>query len=69
MQLSWDIVVYLLGIAVTWGSVLARLKALEKKMDRHNNLVERMVAVEASAKSAHHRLDENRDEAREAMAK
>ena len=25
---------------------------------KHNNLVERMVAVEQSAKSAHHRIDE-----------
>ena len=34
-----------------------RLKSLEGKVDKHNHLVERMVAVEASTKSAHHRLD------------
>ena len=31
---------------------------LEKKVSKHNNLVERMVKVEASAKSAHHRIDD-----------
>lgn len=41
-----DLVVYLLGLAVVWGSLLQRVNALEKKMDKHNNLVERMVAVE-----------------------
>lgn len=38
-----------------------RLIQLEKKVDKHNCLVERMAAVEASAKSAHHRLDELAD--------
>lgn len=38
-----------------------RLIQLEKKVDKHNHLVERMVAVEQSAKSAHHRLDELAD--------
>jgi hypothetical protein len=35
-----------------------RLEQLERKVEKHNNLVERMVAVEQSAKSAHHRIDE-----------
>jgi len=30
----------------------------EEKVKKHNNLVERMALVEASSKSAHHRLDE-----------
>lgn len=34
-----------------------RIEQLEKKVDRHNNLVERMVVVEQSTKSAHHRID------------
>ena len=33
------------------------LTTLSERVDQHNHLVERMVAVEASAKSAHHRLD------------
>lgn len=39
-----------------------RIEQLEKKVDKHNGLVERMVAVEQSAKSAHHRLDELAEE-------
>ncbi len=35
-----------------------RLEQLEKKVEKHNNLVERMVAVEARSKSNTHRLDE-----------
>lgn len=31
---------------------------LSQRVDKHNNLVERMALVEASAKSAHKRIDE-----------
>lgn len=31
---------------------------LERKQDKHNNLIERMVIVEQSTKSAHHRIDD-----------
>ena len=34
-----------------------RIEQLEKKVEKHNNLVERMVKVEESTKSAHHRID------------
>ena len=34
-----------------------QIKRLEEKQDKHNNLVERMVKVEESTKSAHKRLD------------
>ena len=34
-----------------------RISALEKKVEKHNNLVERMAKVEQSAKSAHRRID------------
>lgn len=36
-----------------------RMDELEKKVSKHNNLVERMVKVEASTKSAHHRIDDH----------
>lgn len=39
-----------------------RIDQLEKKVDKHNHLVERMVVVEQSAKSAHRRLDEIKEE-------
>lgn len=39
-----------------------RIEELEKKVAKHNNLVERMACAEASVKSAHHRIDELREE-------
>ncbi|WP_276934081.1 hypothetical protein [Dielma fastidiosa] len=35
------------------------LAILSDRVDKHNNLVERMALVEASTKSAHKRLDEH----------
>lgn len=35
-----------------------RFNKVEEKQDKHNNLIERMVRVEASSKSAHKRGDE-----------
>lgn len=35
-----------------------RIEQLEKKVEKHNQLSERMIVVEQSTKSAHHRLDE-----------
>lgn len=34
------------------------IKTLSNRVDKHNNLVERMAKVEDSAKSAHHRITE-----------
>jgi hypothetical protein len=52
-----QIIMYIITAAFTAGTILYRIKALEKKVEKHNGLVERMVVVEQSAKSAHHRLD------------
>ena len=71
--MSEAVIVAALGFAGTLtGAYLAnrktsaliayRLEQLEKKVDKHNSLVERMVKVEESAKSAHHRLDEHFEE-------
>lgn len=53
----------------TFGGILAanrltvyRIEQLEKTVSKHNNLVERMFSVESSVKSAHHRIDELREE-------
>lgn len=34
-----------------------RIGELSARVEKHNNLIERMVVVEQSTKSAHHRLD------------
>jgi hypothetical protein len=57
-----QIIVYLFSAGMTIGTVLWRIKELEKKVDKHNCLVERMVVVEESAKNAHHRISELREE-------
>jgi tetrahydromethanopterin S-methyltransferase subunit G len=57
-----QIAVYLISAFMTGSTILWRIKELEKKVEKHNGLVERMVAVEQSCKSAHHRIDEIRKE-------
>lgn len=57
MELSMDLVIYLLGLAATAGTILARIGSLEKKVDKHNGLIERMYVVEERSKSNTHRLD------------
>lgn len=49
-----------LYVAFKLGKFEEKLNGLEKKQEKHNNLVERMVRVEDSCKSAHKRLDDFR---------
>ncbi|MCI7814165.1 MAG: hypothetical protein SO016_05125 [Lachnospiraceae bacterium] len=48
----------LLGIMTANRLTNYRIEQLEEKVKQHNNLVERMIKVEESTKSAHHRIDE-----------
>lgn len=52
------VVIQALYIAFKIGRFEEKLDTLEKKQDRHNNLIERMVRVEDSVKSAHKRIDD-----------
>ena len=54
----------LAGIMTANKLTTYRIEQLEEKVKKHNNLVERMVIVEQSTKSAHHRIDglERREE-------
>jgi tryptophan synthase alpha subunit len=47
---------------ITGSKIVYRIDQLEKKVEKHNSLVERMVVVEQSCKSAHHRIDEMKGE-------
>ena len=47
----------LFGVLASARLTNYRIEQLEKRVEKHNNLIERMTAVEASVKSAHHRLD------------
>lgn len=46
---------------IVGSKVVYRIDLLEKKVDKHNDLIERMTRAEESTKSAHHRIDEMRD--------
>lgn len=46
-----------LGVLASNKLVNYRIQQLEKKVEKHNNLVERMVLVEAAVKSVDHRLE------------
>lgn len=59
-----QILVYAVSFGTMYGSFKARLNGLEKKLDGFNDTQERIAAVEASAKQAHHRIDELREELR-----
>ena len=49
--------VYAVTIGSFAGAVLSRLKNIEKDQAKHNGVLERLVVVEQSTKSAHKRLD------------
>lgn len=57
-----QMVVYALSFGTVYGTITQRLKNLEQKVDKHNNVVERTFRLEESTKSAHHRIDEIREE-------
>lgn len=46
------------GIMASNKLVIYRIQQLEKKVDKHNNVIERMTIVEQSLKSAHKRIDD-----------
>lgn len=50
--------VFLGGLAMAIKYIEKQIARLEEKQDKHNCLIERMVKVEESTKSAHRRLDE-----------
>ena len=56
-----QILVYLISISSLGGAILTRISALEKKVEKHNNLIERMYRCEESLKSVHKRVDELRE--------
>lgn len=55
------VVIQALYIAYKIGRFEEKLNMLSVKQDKHNNLIERMVHVEESVKSAHHRINDIED--------
>lgn len=57
MGILLTVVIQALYIAYKIGKFEQKLETLDRKQDKHNSLIERMVRVEDSVKSAHKRLD------------
>ncbi len=49
-QFMIQIVAYAVSIGCLYGAISTRLKVLEKKVDLHNHLVDRMYKVESKIK-------------------
>lgn len=55
-EFAVQIATYIGTFGIVYGGLSARLKELEKKMDKHNSLIERMYAVEGKVETACERL-------------
>ena len=55
-EFAIQIATYIGTFGIVYGGLSARLKELEKKMDKHNSLIERMYAVEGKVESACERI-------------
>lgn len=69
MQYIIEIIIALIAFAGTCtGAVMAnsksiyRIEQLEKKVEKHNNVVERMAVAENTLKSQQHQIDEIKEE-------
>lgn len=62
MGILLTVVIQALYIAYKIGKFEEKLNTIEKKQDKHNNIIERVYHLEDSAKSAHHRIDEIKKE-------
>ena len=58
LSLAGTLIGSLAGIMTANKLTNYRIGKLEEKVNKHNSLIERMVVVEQSTKSAHHRIDE-----------
>ncbi len=48
-----QILIYAVSFGVVYGQITTRIKYLEQKVDKHNQVVERMAVAERDIKSAH----------------
>lgn len=58
LSLVGTLVGSLAGILAANKMTNFRLEQLEKRVEKHNNVVERMAVAENAIQAAHHRLDE-----------
>lgn len=53
------VIVQALYIAFKMGQLEQKIVDLDKKQEKHNNLIERMVRVESSVKALWHKVEED----------
>ena len=62
MTLNAEIIINLMAYAITigvvYGGITQRIKQLEKKVDKHNNLIERMYQVESQIEIIENKLED-----------
>lgn len=64
LSLAGTVVGSMLGILASNRLTVYRIEQLEKKVDKHNTIIERTAVVERDMKTAYKRIDELRDEFR-----
>lgn len=57
-QLLVELAAYALSVGCLYGALSTRLKVLEKKVDIHNHLVDRMYRAEMNIKLVEERVEE-----------
>lgn len=56
------LITYGVSFGMMYGQITTRLKYLEGKMDKHNNVMERMAVAERDLKSVWKSIDEIKEE-------
>lgn len=56
LALTPDLVVYILGLVALGGAVIWRVGALERKVEKHNSVIERTYKIEGQIEQINDRL-------------
>ncbi|MFA9380271.1 MAG: hypothetical protein ACERKO_04340 [Acetanaerobacterium sp.] len=67
-HLSWEfwiqIIIYAVSFGALFGQFQTKIRYIEKKLDKHNNFIERLYKLEESTRLAHGRIDELKEDLR-----
>lgn len=62
VSLGITVATILISFGVMYGGIKTQIGELSKKVEKHNNLIERMAVAEMNIKASFRRLDELREE-------
>jgi hypothetical protein len=57
-----QILIYGVSFGIVFGQFQTKIKYIEQKLDKHNNVIERLYKCEEKTDSAHKRIDELKEE-------